>query len=128
MRVEWENTSASRKSFTCPSARRESRPVIAISAGAPDIISAYAVVELTNPAPTIAKRGTLGSFDGDVKIFCKRDSVSRSRIDPIFSSSFTIMNSAKRFLPYDETTGLDIAVSFVSPRAKLDMESYGRNL
>jgi len=86
MRVVWENASASRKSFTCPSARRESRSTSTISAGIPDIISANAVVEPTNPAPTIAIRGALSSSDGYVEIFCAGDSISGNRIDPIFSS------------------------------------------
>ena len=38
------------------------------------------------PAPTIAIRGTLGSSDGCVEIFCTDDSISGNRIDPIFSS------------------------------------------
>ena len=57
-----------------------------ISAAIPDIIRANAVVEPTNPAPTIAIRGTLGPSDGCVEIFCEGDSVSGSCMDLIFSS------------------------------------------
>jgi DNA phosphorothioation-associated putative methyltransferase len=86
MRVVWENTSASRKSCRYPSAPCGSRSMSTISAAIPDIISANAVVDPTKPAPTIAMRGTLGSSDGCVEIFCIGDSISGSLIDPIFSS------------------------------------------
>jgi hypothetical protein len=77
-----------------------------ISAAIPDIISAYAVVEPTNPAPTIAIRETLGSSDGCVEMFCIGDSISESRIDQIFS-----------FAPLGN----------ISPLVVVD-QSYGRNL
>jgi hypothetical protein len=57
------------------------RSISTISAAIPDIISAYAVVEPPNLAPTIAIRGTLGSSDGCVEIFCTGDSISVSRIN-----------------------------------------------
>src|ERR1700722_2512390 len=57
-----------------------------ISAAIPDIIKANAVVEPTNPAPTIAIRGTLGPSDGCAEIFCEGESVSGSCMDLIFSS------------------------------------------
>ena len=86
MRVAWESTSASRESFTSPSARCSSRSMSTISAAILDIISAYAVVEATNPAPTIAIRGTLGSNHGCAEIACSGNSISESRMDRIFSS------------------------------------------
>src|SRR5882762_1096862 len=44
------------------------------------------VRDVRYPAPTIAIRGTLGSSDGCVEVFCTDDSISGNRIDPIFSS------------------------------------------
>src|SRR5215469_10451789 len=57
-RAEWENTSASARSWTWPSARFLSRSTRTISGAVPEMSNAYAVVEPTKPVPTIATRAT----------------------------------------------------------------------